>query len=224
MIINNAYFVGDIYIPQAKPSITDEVVDSGNHFPVLRDKLVDECLFKCLGERLYELLIAELDITRANGLKEASDTKWDRLLNGHKYTPSGGDSNITWRGIRYKTANIYNQSFLAYYVYFFHERKRYLDMANVASASEKPVNDDMYASISNRAVEAWNNFVTLVQGKGTTRELVYHDKTGYVGYDYYQGNDRVTLYKFIKDMNDISEDYYPGFNGQKWELMNKFGI
>lgn len=225
MITNNTYYRGELYIPQAKPSITETALEPENDFAFILDKYEEDCLIKCLGPKLYEEFIAELDSNQSNLLKVGSDVKWDRLLNGHVYTKVGESTPVRWKGIRYKVPRsnaAYNGSFLAKYVYFFYERKQFITTTNAGTGIQKSENLTHVAP-TQKVVEAWNEFVTEVQGKNAEAKILYNT-AGFTGLDFYRGNDYIPLYEFINDMNALQSDYYAEFEPTEWAFLNKFGI
>lgn len=226
MIIDNTYFRGDIYIPHAKPSITDDI--SGVEDDVLSfiDDYARECLLNCLGYNLFLEFSKLLDSNQTNGLSQNAADKWNYLLNGHEYVcPDTGETKI-WRGIRYKSnpAEGYNKSFLAYYVYYYYEQHDYI----VRSDAGHEIVDSKNAqntSPTMKVVLAWNKFVEKVQGGngGNPRVLV---KNGFLLVDHYNEsiNLDVNLNQFIRDSNKITKDTYKDFKPKVWKRMNRFGI
>src|SRR6187402_1476484 len=114
MIIDNGYFIDEIFIPHAKPSITDDVTAIGADISSFIDVYSKEALQKCLGYVLFKEFSAQLSSATANGLIAGADVKWDRLLNGTEYVDPSGKT-VYWKGIRFKSAGVYNKSFLADY-------------------------------------------------------------------------------------------------------------
>lgn len=224
MITDNTYYKGDIYIPEAKPSISDEVLNEENSFFFMLNKFEEDCLIKCLGHILYENFISEIDSNEATLLKNSSDEKWDRLLNGHTYTKNS--KQVKWKGIRFKspiTADKYNRSFLANYVYFFYERKQYSTTTTVGTGKPKSENMEM-VNPTMKVVNSWNEFVQLVQGDVLKPKIVFNSY-GYSGVDFYQGSEAIPLYTFIKDMNsENGNDYYADFQPTSFEFINTFGL
>lgn len=225
MITNNTYYKGDIYIPQAKPSITEGATEINAEFAFMIEKYEEDCLIKCLGHQLYMEFAEQLDTAQANLLKVGADEKWDRLLNGYTYTRQGESSPVSWLGIRRKiplSGAVYNYSFLANYVYFFYQRKQYITTTGTGTGIERSENLIKVAP-TQKVVEAWNDFVLKVQGKQPTPKY-YYNNAGFTGVDFYVGENQITLYQFIKDMNTIVDDYYQNFKPTEWEFLNKFGI
>lgn len=225
MIINNTYFKGDIYIPHAKPSITDDI--SGVEDTVLSfiDEYSRECLLHCLGVELFNEFSDVLDDTLPDGLSVTADVKWDDLLNGKTYQcPKTGEAKI-WRGIRYKSNKDsgYNVSFLAYYVYFFYERYDYITRADTGHQIEESDNATK-VSPTMKVVTSWNKFVDMVQGKRVGPN--YAVKSGALIVDYYNTNNNLdaSLNEFIKDSNLISNDTYSNFKPKGLERINRYGI
>ena len=79
MIIDNTYFKGDIYIPNAKPGITSNVTEVDGEVKDFIYEYAEECLFDCLGPLFIEFK-TKLDSSKENGLIENAEEKWDHLL------------------------------------------------------------------------------------------------------------------------------------------------
>ena len=225
MIIDNGYFTGELYLAEAKPSMTSEVKDVESKLNDFIDDYVPDCILKCFGNKLGYEFIAELDSTEENGLKASVDAKWDDLLNGKTYTDSNGDSQV-WKGMRWKsnTEGKYNRSFLASYVYYHFESN---DDSHRTGAGNFRIEAANAISVgkSMKVVKAWRKFVKLVQGELSTSP--YSVKSGqYGGFitDYYTGDEEINLYQFIVDSNDLVADTYADFNPKNWKNMNQLGI
>jgi hypothetical protein len=227
MIIDNTYFTGEIYLPEAKPSITSDVKDVESKVNDFIDDYVYDCLVKCLGTRLATEFIAELDFTEANGLDSGAAAKWDELLNGDTYTNPSGDE-VVWRGIRYKSnaTGKYNRSFLANYVYYHYESNDDTTRSGVGSVRIDAANAAR-VSASHRVIKAWRKFLSEVQG--TKAESPYFTREGLyggTGADFYQRtvDAEINLYQFIQDKNNLVADTYENFNPKVWGNMNQLGI
>lgn len=222
MVINNTYFKSEIYLPHAKPGITDNVTSVDAEIIDFIYDYSRECLLYSLGPSLFLLFETELDPTQPNGLKTTSDIKWDRLLNGYNYIDSSGNQQI-FRGIRFKNnpAGEYNKSFLANYVYFFYQSDSYVQTTGTGDVSPK-VKSGEVINPSSKVIKAWNKFVDLVQGS-EIKPKYYNTEKGF-GVDYYKGNNETSMYKFIKDMNELDETTYPGFKPKTFVKLNQYGI
>lgn len=223
MIINNIYFKGSIYIPHAKPSVTDNVTTAENRVFDFINIHSRECLIDCLGLTLFLLFEAELDSTQPNLLKVGSDAKWDELLNGKTYTQPGTDLNVRWKGIRYKSAGsgAYDMSFLADYVYFFYESNDFIKNAGGGHNIQMSKNAEL-VSPTHKVVNAWRRFYKEVHGNHSNARFL--NGTFGLGVDYYNQSSEICFYQFIKDMNTLTEDTYPDFCPKVWTNMNHFGI
>lgn len=222
MIIDNTYFIGEVYISHAKPSVVD--VDVDNELSLFIDDYARDCLIKCLGYNLFLEFEAQLDSTKDNGLKESADEKWDRLLNGHSYTGSDGKDAV-WRGIRFKSRTSDDKptkSFLANFVYWYYERNYDITRAGVGNTKPLPKGAEIVTAAP-KVTKAWNKFVELVQGKENVVDI--YERFGLIGVDYYgQGGRDICLYKFIKEMNIETENYYENFEPSEWDNQNQMGI
>lgn len=228
MIITNTYFQGEIYLPHAKPGISDDVKLERQVIGFIEDYTYD-CLIKSLGSRLFYEFQTQLDIEKANGLKDSVDAKWNELLNGHTYDNPAGNE-VVWRGIRYKSsvsAN-YNRSFLADFVYFYYASNDAITKTGAGDGKIQSANATIVSG-TDKSVKAWRKFVKLVQG--TTFENPYFLKSGPfggVGVDYQRTiNDidgEINLYQFINDKNELITDTYANFKPKVWGNINQLGI
>lgn len=225
MITKNTYYRGDIFIPQAKPSITEEAINPDDDFAFMASKYEEDCLIKCLGPILYRELIANMDLAEDTYIVDGADVKWGLLMNGHNYVRENEEKTNYWRGIRFKSplsSADYNSSFLAYYVYWFYQRKQYITTLSIGTGKDEGENVVMTAPTM-KVTAAWNKFVELVQGKNTYP--TYYNITGMWGVDYYSGSDDVSLYQFIRDMKDLNgDDYYADFEPTSFTTQNEFGL
>lgn len=231
MIVNGAYFIGDIYLPYAKPGVTSGVSDVENDIKIFINEYEVECLEKCLGLSLFNEFADNLDTTESDYIKDGSDTKWNQLLNGHSYTNPNGDE-VVWKGIRRKTKELgvddsdeYNKSFLADYIYFFHEKSNFVKRAGIGQVKIDGANSTE-ADPTHKAVKAWNRFVETVQGEVKPNIYVKSGQFGGGAVDWFTGQDngKVTLYRFIEDMNQLQENTYPNFKPKNWSLINSAGM
>ena len=224
MIIDNTYFKNEIYIPHAKPSVTDSVTAVEGDILDFINEYARQCLLSCLGRQLFYEFEKELDPAQANGLKAGADAKWNALLNGLEYQ-NPADETVVWRGIRWKSkpTGEYDRSLLAYYTYFYYEKHDYVTRSDVGHVQENAKNA-WSVNPREKVVNAWNKFVDLAQGKQFSPQPIVK-WGGLVGVDYasnYTGD--VSLYEFINDQNALTEDKYAGFSGRAWERLNSVGL
>jgi hypothetical protein len=240
MIIDNTYLKGEIYIPHAKPGIKDSVTGVETEVISFISEYANDCLFKCLGPQLHADLLLNLDENETTWVDALADAKWNDLVNGKEYVDPVSNLNVVWKGIRYTNlfnGSVYDRSFLAYYVYFFYEKKDYVTRAGIGHQEEKPSNATL-TTPTQKVVNAWNKFVTHVQGDDVQPVNIYsnsglllHSINGGninsikgIGLDYFKGNSETSLYKFIEDSNIISEGTYANFKPKFWTRINQFGI
>lgn len=225
MIIDNTYFKGDIYIPHAKPSITDSITGVDDEIIAFINEYARECLYQSLGPVLFAELDDNLDSTQPDGLSIAADAKWDELLNGTTYVDPVSGETLVWRGIRYKSnpAGEYDKSFLANYVYFYYERNAYITRTDAGHVKENSKNSFNVAPTL-KVTTAWNKFVDAVQGKENKPR--HNVKYGLLLVDYYdpEQNLDVSMKKFINDSNEIEANKYMGYSPRTWNRLNRFGI
>jgi len=223
MISKNSWYVGEIYIPHAKPSITDGVTGVAGDMLSFIDQYEQEAIIKCFGYQLGREFISVLDITKTNGLVDLADTKWDELLNGKEYINPQGVL-VKWEGVRRKfplTATEPNFSLLCFYVYWFYEKNDHITRSGSGNQRNSPKNarvDDSFDKVTN----AWRKFVKMVQGEELA-PIIIEKEYGF-GIDWYQGGQEISLYKFIEDSNILVPNTYPNFNPKKWKNVNQLGI
>lgn len=220
MILKNEYFIDEIFIPHAKASITDDVTAVGNDILAFIEVYEEEALVKCLGYQLYKEFVNNIDISKSTLIKEDSDLKWDKLLNGTEYTNQSGEL-VFWKGIRWKSRDTYNKSFLADYVYYNYEKSNDDDRVGIGNVKQEG-NNSTVVSKTPKVIAAWRRFFAAVQGGGIEPSFV-QNKHG-VGIDWYGSNNQKTLYGFINDMNNISANTYPNFKPHSFYNANQFGI
>lgn len=220
MIIDNSYFIDEIFIPHAKPGITDDVTAVSQDIASFIDAYSRESLIKCLGFPLFKEFSEELDITKPNGLKDTALPKWDELLNGVEYTDASG--NLTeWKGIRFKTGTVYNKSFIADYVYYFYEKNEDDDRVGIGNVKQAGKNATL-VSKTPKVIAAWRRFFKAVQG-GSEFPAIVTRSFGF-GIDWFGQNEQTTLYKFIKDKNNEDPNTYKDFRPYSFTNANQFGI
>ena len=221
-ITKNSFYTGEIYIPHAKPSITDGNTQVEQSLLDFIDDYERDALIKSLGYKLAIEFISNLDDTETNGLKSGTDQKWDDLLNGKDYQDSNGDT-IRWNGIRWKnkTDGKYDRNFLTNYVYVFFENDYNVTRGNIGNEQEQAKNANR-VSAAPKITKAFNKFIERVQG-ANNQPTVIHKFYGY-GVDYYNGGEEISMYRFIQDMNDLDDTTYVNFNPKRWKLINQFGI
>jgi hypothetical protein len=220
MIVNNSYFVGEIFIPHSKSDISDSVIGANESVKDFIDEYESDCLSKSLGYSLYKLFKDELDDTQSNGLKVTADSKWNDLLNGKEYVLN--TETLKWRGIRYSNNNGSTyKSFLANYIYFHYLKDYQSRFSSVGVQQSTPQNANIVTSFP-KAVNSWRRFVKLVQGNYGLPSVI-ENYTGY-GIDWYGSSSEITLYQFIYDMNKLVPGTYPNFNPYLWVNINEFQI
>lgn len=223
MVINNTYFKGEIYIPLAKPSITDDLTGVGSEVVEFINDYSRECLIFCLGGLFLEFE-SNLDSAAENGLKTTANQKWDDLLNGKSYVDPRSGKLVNWRGIRFKStpSGEYDRSFIAHYVYFYFEKNDFITRSDIGNVIEHGKNSDTVVP-TEKVVKSWNKFVEYVQG-GRSKPVIYN-KGGLYGVDYLSDKRvDVSLYKFIEDSNKIAPGTYEDFEPSVFKKMNVFGL
>jgi len=225
MIIDNTYFVNEIFIPHAKPSITDDVVAVPQDITSFIDTYSVECLSLCLGFALFKEFSEQLAKEQENGLKATADEKWDKLLNGTEYTLLNGEL-AYWKGIRSKTGEVYNKSFLADYVYYFYEKNDDDNRVGIGNVKQSGKNV-VLVSKAPKVIAAWRRFSKAVQGDSSfpsiyTMQSFIENVCG-LGIDWMQ-HEEISLYKFINDTNTNTPDTYKNFKPFVFTNANQFGL
>lgn len=225
MIIDNTYFVDEIFLPHAKPSVTDDITAVSNDITSFINTYSEECLNKCLGFALFKEFSSQLDKEQTNGLKTTADDKWNKLLNGTEYTLSDGEL-VHWKGIRSKTGDTYNKSFLADYVYYFYEKNDDDDRVGIGNVKQVGKNA-VSVSKTPKVISAWRRFFNAVQG-GSVFPSIYTMQSNRgvcgLGIDWMQQNQEITLYKFITDTNETTPGTYDKFKPFAFTNANQFDL
>lgn len=223
MFTTNKFYIGDFFIPQAKPSISDEVLGANNEFSIIVERSEEACLIDCLGYSLYRELIENIDVSQPSLIKAGSDAKWDKLVNGDEFIKTGETKKSYWLGLRHKSplsSEDYNASLLTGYVYFMYHQNQF---TTTTSSGEKRIDS---ANASNsipsaKVTKAWNYFVDNAQGKLVERKLI--ENHNLYGVDYFKGDYNVSLYDYIEYMNK-DQVTYADFEPKTWERFNSFGL
>ena len=222
MKIDRTYFKGDLFVPAMKPSVTD--TGNTNELDGFIETYGNECILKCFGYTLAELVIANTETDSMNAKSDA-EQKWKDLIDGEIVTFADG-SKRRWKGLAYKSNNTdenKSMSLLANYIYFFYERSNYV--AKSTTGDQKP--DAFNATAVNAGYKtsiAWNKFVDEVVGVGYNSDgKVIETDFGY-GIDWYSAIKDFSLYEYIKYKNDLVSDTYPFFQPTYFRKINELGI
>lgn len=222
MIIDNTYFVNNIFIPHAKPSVTDSVTGVAESMVAYIDRYEREALIKSLGYQMYLELVDNIDVTQSTLIKVGSDEKWDWLVNGQEYTLDDG-TNKAWLGLRRiipgaTSGVVHKSSLLADYVYYFYEKSTDTDTTGVGEVIHSGENSET-VSKTPKVIAAMRSFVKQVQGEEIIPSL-YCNSFG-VGVDWYKNKNTygVCLYEFIKDNGTFDK-----FVQSTFRMPNQFGI
>jgi hypothetical protein len=226
MIIDNSYFVNEIFIPHAKPSITDNVIDISNDVISFINLYSQDCLVKCLGYGLFKAFEAELDPAEVNGLKSTANAKWDKLLNGTEYIGKHGKK-VYWPGIREKIGDKYCLSFIADYVYYKYEEAFDSSRVGVGNVQELAENAEI-VSKTPKVVFAWRRFFSKVVGDYNAPIIYEGEAYSYkygIGVDWYGKTQQLkSLYQFITDTNNDTPGTYPEFEPYMFVNKNQFNF
>lgn len=224
MFTNNKFYIGDYFIPQAKPSISDEALGVNNEFKIIVERSEETCLINCFGNSLYRELISNIDLGQETLIKVGSDDKWNKLVNGEEFIKQGETKKSYWTGLRYKSplsSVELNASLLTGYVYYMYNQNQF---TTSTSTGEKRINS---ANASNtvptaKVVKAWNSFVDQVQGKKIQKEIV--ENYGLIGFDYFKGDYNISLYDYINYKNKINNETFLDFTPKEWHRINSFNL
>lgn len=146
-LIDITYFVEDIEIPNVgRPEIAATITASITQYE--REVLID-----LLGYSLYN------DLQAAIALPYASGDKWDKLINGEdfSYTLNGETINVRWEGLK----GLNKKSLVAYYVYFFHRRKRASYMAGSDAEVQAKAENSENVPLFEKLTYIWNEFIVM---------------------------------------------------------------
>jgi hypothetical protein len=224
-VTNNTFYINELYIPHAKPSVTSDVTSISAELDRFILKYERECMLKCFGPQLFKEFYDEIDSTETNGLDSGADQKWVDLMNGLEYADPQNGKTISWRGLRFKESSADGsptRSLLANYVYFFYEKNYEFFRTGIGHVIPKGKNV-LVQDPAPKVVSAWNEMVEMIQGRGVIGKTI-KGRFG-VGVDFYGDNREVDLYKFIRDQRLIEgDDYYADFLPNNWERINKFDL
>lgn len=220
MITDASFYKGSIAISNAEELAPNPNLGNRSLLERAISQYERDVLVRLFGYDLFKLFEAQFDVNSATGvwtIKGTADAKWGELLNGKEYTNSGLD--VTWRGLIFTdggTDNPADQSLLAYYVY-----TKYLDEdgfshSGTGMQSEEPKNSVRVNSRS-KWVEAWNDFYEIAIGNYTTYTYEHHHHY----HNMYPIGLR-SLYEFLTDMNALDSTTYPNWNGELFELKNRY--
>jgi len=223
MIITNEYFKGEIYISVAKPSLTAENTSS-EEFKGYVEQYSFDCFVDVFGAMLAEEFAGEVDETQTNLLKVGADAKWDNLLNGQTYVDPEGNT-VRWRGIRFRNVPTETyKSLVAFYIYFQYKGKN--QTSSTANGEVKAqTKNSIPADANPKIVNAYNKFLDFIQPKQTGPTVIYRNMG--IGLDYYNAETDyyITLSRFIKDANLLSEDTYANYAPKVFgRKINSLGI
>lgn len=222
-LINANFFIGDIYLPEAKPSLKDNPNES--EFMDIINAAEFECLEKALGSILALELYEQVNLSNENKLITGVDQKWEDLFYGKKYTNRDGED-VVFKGLFYKNnplAENENTSLIAYYAYWYHERIDSVTRSKVGHTLETSKNAEIVTP-KQKVSFAWNKFVKMTVGeKNNNVFFITNEYVNGYGLDFYSSKSRnVSLYDFIIDSNYLSEegDVYENFTPCKFHLDN----
>jgi hypothetical protein len=203
MIISRSYFTGIIKIPNVLDTAPNSnLLGNGNEIDIFIEEFEREILIKCLGYSLFTLFSTQLDSKSMNGLKQGSDQKWDYLLNGKEYDLNG--QTVLWRGLKFKDG-LLERSLIAYYVFC------------------EFLNNDLqnYSGVGVQKERAKNSIVVSADPLYTSAFRKFYELTEFSNDC---NKDVRSLYDFIKDSNDISNDTYANWKPERFKNVNVFGI
>lgn len=188
--INTSMFTGDIHIPNLNETCIQDF-EIYKLISKWERECLELVLGKCLAEELLEQIELKTDPEteeQSYGFKDDAEDKWKWLVNGRTYEASdefvtrfmnlsefgfgcasGGCKKHHWEGFVTTTPSIVNgkaesfqESFLAYYVYFmwsFNNQSRTTGIGEQKpqAKNSEAVNDKL------KRVDAWNYFVAKVK-------------------------------------------------------------
>lgn len=233
MITTPNFYKNEIYLPNAKESVTGDVMSIQSELLDFISEYEEECLITCLGYQLANNFMSNLDSSEDNGLIPTADVKWDRLLNGYEYVNPKGET-VKWKGVVFSTfsGGVNDKSFLAYYVYYFYESNAYITRSDLGHQIEVSKNAETVTP-TQKVTKAFRKFIDMVQGGYYTypEPKFWRDLgNNLVGIDYYtqrKKNRGISLYTFISNMNELNgDDYYNDFLPFEHIMKesNEFGI
>lgn len=207
-IITNEYFKGTLLIDGALNTDPDkQLLGNGTLLSSFIAKYQREVLIKCFGYPLYKLFAEQFDI-QTDGLwvlKNGVDQKWEDLFLGVEYQVNGKP--VLWRGVIFNDLilpsvipEVYNQSFIANYVYAEYISKTEYQHSGIGFQSEKAKNSNR-VSARVRWVEAMNEFYRMVYADLPTER---------------------SLRQYLQDMNSIDAATFPNWEMEEFKQVNRF--
>ena len=238
MITKPNFYKNEIYLPNAKSDISDDVLTIESELTDFIIEYEEECLITCLGYLLAKEFMSNLDSTQTDGLIVGADAKWGFLLNGKEYTNSDGNV-VNWKGLRFASVSggVIDRSLLAYYVYYYYESNSYITRSSVGNQIPLAKNAETITP-TQKVTKAWRKFSEMAQGGFFVHSLngrvspdyITNQEGSVIGVDYMGSNVKnrgISLYKFIDDTNKAEGiTYYNKFDPTEHILneTNQFGI
>jgi hypothetical protein len=134
-IVNISFFVGDINIPNtSKPEVAESL-------QLFIDKYEEELLNQLLGNELYHLVVDPIP------------TQYDERFQKLVY----GDAAANWRGLVYDYGTPTQYSLIAYYIYWWWLKNKYIWNSGIGTVRPKGSSVDVM-SPALPMIEAWNTF------------------------------------------------------------------
>lgn len=196
-LIDKAYFVRDLAVPNIQPSL--DIPNNEVSFDWYIDRYARQLLQNALGNFLFD----ELDSQITDGaLNSNADQKWKDLVNGKSYTKDNYD--LKWKGLIYEEG-AFKGSVLAYYTYYHWHLEQMSRMSAMGEVKGKAVNTTAVNSTAT-SVKIWNKYIMMYQGICNERKPSFSIVRGVPFTDYYyqRDSDYVSLLGFLADHE---EDY-----------------
>lgn len=142
-LIDRAYFVGELNIPNTSQAAISSAVD------LFIEKYEDKFLREVLGYTLNKSFQAGL-------LQPVIESKWSDLRDGVEYTNLSGKT-VFWRGLIDAVSGVasFDVSPIANYVYYWYIRNNHTQTATTGETKAANENSSM-ASPALKLVRAWN--------------------------------------------------------------------
>ena len=197
MITSFPYYKADILIKDIQDTAPNSSqTGSGSVLDHFIDKCEHDVLIKCLGYALYKEFQSNLELKEGNITYTIKDDADQKWkdLFTGKEYTKDGVP-VCWRGIIFKSGDL-NRSFIANYVFCEYRKSEYYDPREVDNKTVRMTPEQEYIS-------SYNQF----------QELVVEGNNG-----------EVSLYQFIRDMNELDANTYSNFSPTDIEKINLFSI
>jgi len=178
-LIDTSFFVGEIAIPNSDTPAVKERIDW------FITKYEEECLLIILGQKLYNLFVAE-----------PTNQIIKDIINGAEYEDYFG-TKYKWHGLVRNT----NMSLIANYIYYYFMQSAAIHNTGVSTSISETESGKSVWPVE-KMIEAWNQFSREVKGQLIPFLLRKKDQNGDFTYsDYFKISDSVAVISRTRPIN-----------------------